>query len=87
MKITVCIGSYCHVKGSRYIIERIHQLITEKNLMEKVELAGAFCMGQCQKKDDGCTEKNVSVRVDDALFSISPEETDAFFEKEVLAKL
>lgn len=50
MKITVCIGSYCHVKGSRYIIERIHQLITEKNLAEKVELAGAFCMGAMSEK-------------------------------------
>ena len=37
MKITVCIGSYCHVKGSRYIIERIHQLITEKNLTNRKE--------------------------------------------------
>ena len=53
MKVTVCIGSYCHVKGSRYIIERLHQLVEEKGLKDKVELAGAFCMGECQKKDDG----------------------------------
>lgn len=87
MKVTVCIGSYCHVKGSRYIIERIHQLIAEKGLTEKVELTGAFCMGKCQKKDDPCTEKNVSVRVDDVPFSIKPEDTDSFFKNEVLAKL
>lgn len=87
MKVTVCIGSYCHVKGSRLIIERLHQLIEEKKLQDKVELAGTFCLGVCQKKDSEGEKKNVSVRVDDALFSIAPEEADAFFEKEILAKL
>ena len=37
MKITVCIGSSCHIKGS------------QNNLDDKVELGGTFCMGQCQK--------------------------------------
>ena len=87
MKVTVCIGSYCHVKGSRYIIERLHQLVEEKGLKDKVERAGAFCMGECQKKDDGCKEKNVAVRVDDALYSVIPEETDSFFEEAVAAKI
>ena len=39
MKVTVCIGSYCHVKGSRYIIERLHQLVEEKGL--KAEFVGS----------------------------------------------
>ena len=87
MKVTICVGSSCYVKGSRQIVEQIQKLIAENCPGSDIELAGAFCMGQCQKKDDGRTEKNVSIRVNDALFSISPEETDAFFEKEVLAKL
>ena len=42
MKITVCIGSSCHIKGSRQVVEGIQRLITEHNLGDKVEIAGTF---------------------------------------------
>ena len=45
MKVTVCIGSSCHIKGSRQVVERLQQLIAENNLGDKVELSGTFCMG------------------------------------------
>ena len=79
MKVTVCIGSSCHLKGSRTVVERLKELIEEKNLGDKVELAGTFCMGNCQK--------DVCVTVDDNVFSITPEGVDAFFDAEVVAKL
>ncbi|MBR4868860.1 MAG: NAD(P)H-dependent oxidoreductase subunit E [Clostridia bacterium] len=79
MKVTVCIGSSCHLKGSRTVVERLKELIEEKNLGDKVELAGTFCMGNCQK--------DVCVTVDDNVFSITPEGVDAFFDTEVIAKL
>ena len=78
MKITVCIGSSCHIKGSRQVVEQLQNLIAEHNLKEKVELAGTFCMGKCQ---DG-----VCVSLDERFYSPSPETTNEFFEKEVLAK-
>ena len=49
MKITVCIGSSCHIKGSRQVVEQLQELIREKDLGDRVELAGTFCMGQCQR--------------------------------------
>ena len=49
MKVAVCIGSSCHLKGSRHVVEQLEQLIAEKNLSDKVELAGTFCMGTCQQ--------------------------------------
>lgn len=79
MKITVCIGSSCHLKGSRAVVERFKALIEQHNLSEKVELAGTFCMGNCQK--------DVCVTVNDNVYSIVPEEVDHFFETEVLTKL
>ena len=48
MKVTVCIGSSCHLKGSRQVVERLQALIAENNLKDKVELSGKFCMGNCQ---------------------------------------
>ena len=46
MKITVCIGSSCHLKGSRQVVEKLQELIAEKELAGKIELAGTFCMGK-----------------------------------------
>ena len=79
MKITVCIGSSCHLKGSRHVVERIQQLIAENNLGEKVKVAGTFCMGRCV---DG-----VCVTVDDKNCSVTPDTVDEFFKNEVLAAL
>ena len=45
MKITICIGSSCHLKGSRQVIERLQQLIAQHGLQEKVELAGTVSHG------------------------------------------
>lgn len=79
MKITVCIGSSCHIKGSRSVVELLQTRIAEHDLKDKVELAGTFCLGRCQE--------GVCVLLDDKFYSLTPETTDAFFKDEVLAKL
>ena len=79
MKITVCIGSSCHIKGSRKVVEQLQYLINENNLGDKVELGGTFCMGKCQK--------GVCVTVDDAFHSVTPETVDVFFNENVLSKV
>ena len=48
MKVTVCIGSSCHIKGSRQVVEQLQYLINEAGVGDEVELAGTFCMGKCQ---------------------------------------
>ena len=48
MKITICIGSSCHIKGSRQVVEQLQALVSERGLMDRIELAGTFCIGQCQ---------------------------------------
>ena len=42
MKITICIGSSCHLKGSRQIVEELQRLVAENGLKDKIELAGKF---------------------------------------------
>ncbi len=79
MKVVICIGSSCHLKGSRQIVERLQALVQEKGLEDKVELGGTFCMGDCVN--------GVNVTVDGVKHSVSPETVDAFFEKEILAKV
>ncbi len=79
MKITVCIGSSCHIKGSRQVVERLQRLISENNLGDKVELGGTFCMGNCQQ--------GVCVTVNDTFYSVTPDTAEDFFKNEILAKV
>ena len=79
MKITVCIGSSCHIKGSRQVVEQLQTLIAKNELSDKVELGGTFCMGECQQ--------GVCVTVDEEFFSVTPDTVNEFFEKNVKGKI
>ena len=79
MKITVCIGSSCHIKGSRQVVEQLQDLIEKNGLNDKVELAGAFCMGECQK--------GVCTKIDNVIYSVTPATVEEFFNTEILGKV
>ena len=79
LKITVCIGSSCHIKGSRQVVEQLQYLIAEKDLGDKIELGGTFCMGNCQK--------GVCVTVNDSFHSVTPEPVGEFFTSEILTRI
>lgn len=80
MRVTICIGSACHLKGSREIIQELQSLVSEYRLSDKVDLNGAFCSGNCMQ--DG-----VCITVDDTLMAVKPEGVKEFFEKEILGRL
>ncbi len=79
MKVTVCIGSSCHIKGSRPVVEQLQELIAKENLTDRIELGGSFCMGRCRQ--------GVCVTVDGDFFSVSPETVSSFFEKEIKVRV
>ncbi len=79
MKITVCIGSSCHIKGSRQVVEELQKLINQNGLDDKVELGGTFCMGKCQQ--------GVCVTVDDNFYSVTPDSVNEFFNENVLKRI
>ena len=79
MKVTVCIGSSCHIKGSRSVVQQLQDLITRENLSDRVELGGTFCMGKCQQ--------GVCVTVDEKFFSVSPETVTSLFENEIKTRV
>lgn len=79
MKVTVCIGSSCHIKGSRHVVEQLQYLISQNDLGDKVELAGTFCMGNCQE--------GVCVGIDDKTYSVTPDTVEEFFANEIKAKV
>ena len=75
--VTVCVGSSCHIKGARILIERFNNLLRKNGLENKVELKGCFCMERCGE--------GINWQIDDEqLTSATVEEATDIFEKRVI---
>ena len=79
MTVSVCIGSACHIKGARQVVEQLQDLILDAGIGDRVELRGTMCVGRCSE--------GVCVTVDDCFHSVSPENAENFFKHEILGKL
>ena len=79
IKVTVCIGSSCHIKGSRPVVEQLQKLIAEHGVGDRVELGGTFCMGNCQQ--------GVCVTVDNDFYSVTPDSVAEFFATEIQTRV
>lgn len=79
MDITICIGSSCHLKGSREIIQILERQVNLYHLEDKIEMKGSFCMGECVH--------GVSVKVNDKIYSVTPSGAEEFFKNTVMPLL
>ncbi len=79
VKISVCIGSACHLKGSYNVVNGLQQAVEKHKLGDKVEIAGTFCTGHC--------ENDVAVLVDGEYFNVKPENINEFFNNEILNRV
>lgn len=78
-KLSVCVGSSCHLKGAYDIIKIFEKMIKENKLEEKVELSAEFCCGNCTRP--------VSVKIDNGgPFSVTREGAYEFFKKHFLGE-
>lgn len=81
MLVQICIGSSCHLKGSADIVELFQKEIENRNLSDKVTLAGNFCLGKCNRI-------GVTIQVDEEVYTgVTKEGFSEFFKDNVLAKL
>ncbi|MDY5731264.1 MAG: (2Fe-2S) ferredoxin domain-containing protein [Eubacteriales bacterium] len=81
MKIQICVGSSCHLKGSGELIALFEAAIARHSLESVVTLQGCFCIGKCNRE-------GVSVLVDGNVYvGIRPQNFIDFFEKHVLHPL
>ena len=78
--VTVCVGSSCHIKGAREMIDRFNDFLTKEELHDKVELKGAFCMDRCGE--------GINWKINDEIMtSRSVEKGAGAFRKKVLEAL
>ena len=76
--VQICVGSSCHLKGSREIVELMEQAIAEHHLEDEVVLSGSFCTGKCNRI-------GVTVQVnDDTHVGVTRENFREFFKTYIL---
>ena len=75
MRITICIGSSCHMQGAMDVVNRLQEHLQARYLIHEVELSGCMCTGQCRR--------GVCVRVDGVLFSVTPDNVEEFIEIQI----
>lgn len=80
IKISVCIGSACHLKGSYNVINGIQQAIEQNGLKDKVSINGTFCTGNCGSN-------GVAVLVDNEYYGVEPSKVNEFFAETIMKKL
>ena len=81
MRVAICIGSSCHLKGSEQVVNLFQSAVEQHHLEDKITLAGSFCTGRCNRE-------GVTVQVDDEIITgVTPETFDQFFNSTVLPKL
>jgi NADH:ubiquinone oxidoreductase subunit E len=80
IKVTVCVGSSCHLRGSYKIIKVFERIIRDKGLSDQIDFQGSFCM-------EHCTEA-ANIKINDEIYSVRAlDEAEALFAEKVLAPL
>ena len=74
--IIICIGSSCHLRGSRVIVTILEKLVASNGLRDQLNLRGSFCMGECQN--------GVCVQFQGKKYALTPSTTEKFFNETVL---
>lgn len=78
MIIQVCVGSSCHLKGAKDIIDLFHNAIIDNKLEDQITLAGSFCSGKCNRE-------GVTVSINDEIYTgITKVNFITLFEDKVL---
>ena len=76
--VQVCVGSPCHLKGSRDIVELLQKGVEENHIENEVVLSGSFCIGKCNRT-------GVTVQVnDDIHVGVTKEGFKDFFQTYIL---
>lgn len=77
MKLSVCVGSSCHLKGSYDVINRLQEIIKKYDAEDRIELQASFCLGHCAS--------GVTVKADEIfLHKVNAENAEDIFVSEVL---
>lgn len=79
LRVAVCVGSACHLKGSEEVIRILQDLIAAYGLEDQVNLEGAFCQ-------DHCTEGVVMHIGDELVTGVQRDGVFQLFQEKILRR-
>lgn len=77
--LKICVGSACHLKDSYDVINIFKYCVNSRDVMDKVEIKAAFCLGHCTEA--------VSVCFGDKIYSVNSNTAENFFDEIVMKNL
>ena len=79
VRISICIGSACHLRGAHGVLRTFLALIERYQVKGTVDLEGNFCQGRC-------TEGVVIKINDEIITNVSQDKVYELFEAKVLGR-
>lgn len=77
VKIAICIGSACHLRGAHGVLNAFNELIAKYKIAATINLEGNFCQGRCTE--------GVVIKIDDEVITnVSQDKVFAIFRDKVL---
>lgn len=82
MKVELCLGSSCHVKGARNIYLMLKEALERDGLTDRIELVGSLCLGACK------TSSGANVKVDDDIVKgITADNFEQFYQTRIKSNI
>jgi NADH-quinone oxidoreductase subunit G len=79
VKISICIGSACHLRGAHSVLDAFISLVEKYDAQAVVDIEGNFCQGRCTE--------GVVIKVDDEIITnVSKDKVHDLFLDKVLGR-
>ena len=80
VKIAICFGSACHLRGAYGVLTAFRDLLDEYTVEGTIDLAGEFCQGRCNE--------GVIIQINDEIITnVSEDNVQDIFRKKVLERI
>lgn len=79
VKIAICFGSACHLRGAYGVLTAFKSLLDKHNVEGVIDLAGEFCQGRCNE--------GVVIKIDDEIVTnVSESNVNDIFREKILER-
>ncbi|KYZ77587.1 NADH dehydrogenase [Anaerosporomusa subterranea] len=79
VKISICIGSACHLRGAHNVLNAFTSLVEKYDTQAVVDIEGNFCQGRCTE--------GVVIKIDDEVITnVSKDKVHDIFVDKVLGR-
>ncbi|MEG6585566.1 NAD(P)H-dependent oxidoreductase subunit E [Dendrosporobacter sp. 1207_IL3150] len=77
MRISICFGSACHIRGAYGVLNAFKTLLEKNDIKGTVDIEGGFCQGRC-------TEGVVIKINDEIVTNVAKEKVEEIFKQKVM---